>query len=259
MIRAYWTFFQKALMAHLAYGGSLLLALFAHAVGFGITLMVWTYALGQQPGREHIFGYLCLAFLLNFGFSISLEQSIGQRVREGLIATDLLKPVDFQLLYMVQAFSDMLFQLMLALIGFGLSYLAYGDALLPPDRGAALAGALSLILAFFVQYGVCFIFVQGIFLTNSNYGVVTTRNALHQTFSGAFAPLQLFPHFMVLTANFLPFRHIVYTPLACWLGWFRGAELKEALLMQAAWAFGLLLAGRLLFRSVMRHTAIQGG
>jgi ABC-2 type transport system permease protein len=256
---AYRAFFDKALQAHLAYGGSLLLSLLAQAVGFGVTIMVWNYALKDRGMATELFAYLALAFMLNFSYNLFLERTVGERIREGLVATDLLKPVDFQLLYLVQSLSDMIFQMLLTALAFLLAAIFLGRAILPAGPEAALGFFVSLHLAFLLQYGICFLFVQGIFVTNSNYGIFASRIALHQAFSGVFAPLAFFPPAFKSVAMALPFHHVVHTPIAIYLGWGKGPELAWLLAQQALWALGLLLLGRLVFHSILRHLAIQGG
>jgi ABC-2 type transport system permease protein len=258
-LRSYWNFFDKALQAHLAYGGSLLITLLASATGYLITIMIWQFAFKGRAVIPGFYAYLTLGFILTYSFNVFLERSIGERIREGLIATDLLKPVDFQLFYMVQALSDVAFQLFVALIIWLLGLWALGPGMLPASPAALGAFALSFVLAFLIQYGICFIFVQGIFLTNSNYGIMASRTALHQAFSGVFAPLTLFPPAFKAVASVLPFQHTVFTPASIYLGWIQGPQIGQALLAQALWAAGLLLLGRLLFRMVLSKISIQGG
>jgi ABC-2 type transport system permease protein len=257
--RGYKAFFDKALQAHMAYGGSLLMSLFAQAVAFGITIMIWNYALKERGQASQIFAYLTLAFMLNYAFNLFLERTIGERIREGLVATDLLKPIDFQLFYAVQSLSDMIFQILLALIVFGMGLAYLGSQLFPASLPALAYFGISLILAFAVQYGLCFCFVQGIFLTNSNYGVFATRGALHQTFSGAFAPLAFFPPSFLIAAKLMPFHCVIHTPAALYLGMIPLEAAPFALAEQAAWALGLILLGRFLFSRILGKLAIQGG
>ena len=54
---------------------------------------------------------------------MSVEFRIGQRIRQGLIATDLLKPVDFQIAQGIQALSDGLFNGALGMVFFFCGYL----------------------------------------------------------------------------------------------------------------------------------------
>jgi len=243
----------------MAYGGSLLLSLFAQSVAFGVTIMIWNYALKDRGRAPQVFAYLTLAFMLNYTFNLFLERTVGERIREGLVATDLLKPIDFQLFYAVQSLSDMIFQILLALIVFGMGLAYLGSRLFPASAASLAYFGLSLVLAFAVQYSLCFCFVQGIFLTNSNYGVFATRGALHQTFSGVFAPLALFPPAFKMLAKAMPFHCVIHTPAALYLGMIPVSEAPYALAEQGAWALGLILLGRLIFSRILSKLAIQGG
>jgi ABC-2 type transport system permease protein len=258
-LRSYNGFFVKALQAHLAYGGSLFVSLVASATQFVITVMIWNYA---QKGRQvppGFYPYLIMGSVLTFSFNVFLERSIGERIREGLVATDLLKPVDFQGFYMVQALSDVFFQALIAMAMWLVGLAVMGREMLPASPAAFGLFSLSFLLAFFVQYAVCFIFVQGIFLTNANYGIFASRVALHQAFSGAFAPITMYPAAFLAVASCLPFRHVVYTPAAIYLGWIQGPEAWTLLLEQALWAIGLTILGRICFRAILSKIAIQGG
>jgi ABC-2 type transport system permease protein len=256
--RAYKAFFASALQAHLAYTQSVFLGLAANIVGFGIILLIWRYAT-RGSSQPEFFAYLVLAHTLNFMMNIFLERSVGERIREGLIAVDLLKPVDFQLLYLTQAATDTLFQGFVALFLWGLGLAALGPVMLPANAASLFFFFVSLLLAFLVQYGICFTLVQGIFATNSNYGIFASRVSLHQAFSGTFAPLAFFPPLMQSVAYALPFHHVIHTPIQIYMGQLSGQDLRAALAAQAAWALGLLALSRMIFYRVMSGLSIQGG
>ncbi len=258
--RAYVSFFKKSLQAHLAYGGAFFVSLLANAVGFALILLVWRHAWrGPEEQRASFFAYLTIAFAVNFSLNLFLERSIGERIREGLIATDLVKPVDFQRLYMAQSLSDMLFQVFLALAAVAVAVPFLGTALAPASWAHAGYGLISLGLAFFVQYFLCFVFVQGIFITYQNYGVFATRLALHQALSGTFAPIESYPPTLRAVAEWLPFQHVVYTPTSIFLGRVPLERVSTLLLHQALWAVALYALGRWIFSLVLRQMTVQGG
>jgi ABC-2 type transport system permease protein len=258
-MRGYRSFFASALQAHMHYSGALLLNLLATGVAYLITLMIWHYAMPDPAEAHKMFAYLTLGFCLNYSFNIFLERTVGERIREGLIATDLLKPLDFQLFYLIQALSDVVYQGMIAAIVLAVGLAVLGAEMLPVSAQAAALALLSLCLAFFVQYGICFIFVQMVFLTNTNYGSVTTRQMLFQVFSGSFAPLAMYPAALKNLADLLPFKHVLYTPVAIYSGRISGAAIGGALLDQILWALALTLLGRFLFSRIALNLSIQGG
>lgn len=257
---AYAGFFRRALSSHLAYAGAVWLNLLATAAAFGLTLMVWAYARpAGDPGNPAFFAYLTLAFALNFTLGFALERHVGERIREGLIATDMLKPVDMGGIFLFQALSDMLFQSFFALAALAVGALVLGGALLPASAAAALAAAFSALLAALLQFYVCFLFVQMIFLTHSNYGPFSTRMVLHNAFAGVFAPLEAYPAPLRAAAQWLPFHHVIHTPIALWQGRLAGDQAWAALGAQAAWVLALFALSRWTFDRIRRGLSIQGG
>lgn len=256
--------FLRALRAGFAYKPALFLSLVSAALSAAIPILVWRhiYLASDQPRiipAEALFPYLLLAGCLNYAFTLNVEDRIAPRIRLGLIATDLLRPVDFQLSQLAQALSDGVFNavLMLPVLAIVVGFL--GRAALPHDAFALAAFALSVLLAFVILFAISFIFVLATFVTYSGYGVFVARKGMQQTFSGLWAPLALFPPGLRVVSEWLPFRHTIHTPLGIYLGWTRGGAVWSALGAQALWAAGLLALGRYLFGRCLRRFDIQGG
>jgi ABC-2 type transport system permease protein len=134
-----------------------------------------------------------------------------------------------------------------------------GGGLLPPSLASAALGIVSGALAFFVSFGMTFLIVQAIFVLHSGYGVVTAKIALHQVFSGLAAPLVMFPEGLRSVAVWLPFRHVIETPVTIWLGLAPPAAIPRLLVGQALWGFALIATGSLIFDAVLRRHQVQGG
>ncbi len=256
--------FVRAVRASFAYKPALLMSMLSAGFAYAIPMLVWRHIYQEnRPGQalpaSELFPYLLIAGCLNFAFAMNVEGRIAQRIRMGLIATDLLRPVDFQMAQLAQALSDGLFNLILVLPVFGLTLLFWRASALPRDAAALLAFCPSLLLSFVILFAVSFIFVQASFVTYSGYGVAAARNALQLTFSGLSAPLVLFPPGLRAVSTWLPFRHTIHTPVAIYLGWIHGARVWVALAEQLAWAMGLLLVGRFTLARALRRFEIQGG
>ena len=263
-LRAQAALFVRAARTNFAYQPAMLLGMLTVGLGYAVPMLVWRH-IYRQPGvhlpvpPSQLFPYLLLAAALNFCFFMGVEWRVGQRIRLGLIATDLLRPVDFQLTQLAQALADVCLNAVMALPFVGLAYLLWGRAALPHDGVAFVGFCASAFLALLIQFAMAFIFVQTAFITFSNYGIFVARNALQQTFSGVSAPLALFPPLLRGVAQRLPFCHTIYTPVSIYLGSISGRSIGEALAIQAAWALGLLVLGRALLRFSLRYLEIQGG
>lgn len=263
-LRAQLALFARAVRTSFAYKPALLLGMLTVGVSYAVPMLVWrhvyearTVPLAVPAGR--LFPYLLLAASLQFVCFMGVESRIGQRIRLGLIATDLLRPVDFQLTQLTQALADVLLNVTMVLPFVALSYALWGSAALPHDGLALLGFCASVFFALLIQFAISFIFVQTAFVTLSNYGVFVARTALQLTFSGISAPLALFPPALRAVAEGLPFCHTIHTPVSIYLGAIGGRAILDALVIQALWAVGLLLTGRWLLGISLRYLEIQGG
>lgn len=263
-LRAQAALFVRALRTNFAYQPAMFLGMFTVAISYVVPMLVWrhVYAVRSQPAEvpaQFLFPYLLLASALNFCSFLGVEWRVGQRIRLGLIATDLLRPVDFQLTQLSQALSDLVLNVVMVLPFVAVAYALWGRLALPHDVWALSAFLVSALLGLLIQFAVAYIFVQTAFFTMSNYGVFVARTAMQQTFSGVSAPLALFPPALRGVTEYLPFCHTIHTPVAIYLGAVPLERVPGLLLVQVAWALGLLLAGRALLRLSLRYLEIQGG
>lgn len=263
-LRAQTALFVRAARTSFAYKPAMLLGMATVAIAYAVPLLVWRHVYAARgdalavPARQ-LFPYLLLAASLNFCFFLGVESRVGQRIRMGLIATDLLRPVDFQLTQLSQAMADVLLNVTLVLPFVALAYALWGSAALPHDELALVGFFASALLALLIHFAIAFLFVQATFITFSNYGVFVARTALMQAFSGISAPLALFPPALRHVAEYLPFCQTIHTPISIYLGTISGASIWQSLAVQAAWALGLLLIGRASLSVALRYLEIQGG
>jgi ABC-2 type transport system permease protein len=263
-LKGYASLFHRSLKASFAYRATTVTSLLTAIVAYAVPMLVWRQVYAQNPSGVHIsqaqmFPYLLLACCVNYSLGMSVEFRISQRIRMGLIATDLLKPLDFQVAQGVQSVSDGLFNGALGMTVFFCGYLFLGPEVFPANWAAFGLFILSYLLAFLIMYGICFIFVQGAFYTYSGYGILTARMALQYTFSGMSAPLTLYPAFLGAIGRWLPFQHTIFTPVSIYMGWVQGAQAWRLIGEQALWVLGLFLAGKILMNQALKQLEIQGG
>jgi ABC-2 type transport system permease protein len=263
-LRSYTALFVRSARANFAYRQSLLPSLLSAGVAYAVPVLVWRHVYAMNPHSLSVpssamFPYLLLAGCLNFALAMNVESRMGQRIRTGMIATDLLKPVDLQLAQASQALSDGVFNAFLCVPIALVAYVTLGDGLLPASAVALLAFVLSAVLAFLILFSISFLFVQAAFYTYSGYGIFAARTALQQTFSGLSAPLALFPAWLRDTSEWLPFRHTIHSPISIYLGWIQGAALLRTLALQVAWLLLLFGLGRWALTRALRRLEIQGG
>jgi ABC-2 type transport system permease protein len=263
-IRGFAALTRVAVRGRITYGWSLLTTLVVSMLGYCIFFLVW-YAIYREAGglaalpRDVLFGYLALAFLVNFTLDVDVEVRFAQRLRDGLIAFDLLRPIGFLPCQLAQALGDVVTNFCLVLPLAAVAWFFLGDAVLPQSLGSAVLGIVSAVLSFGIAFSLRYLIIQALFVVDSAYGLAYARLALHQAFSGVAAPIAMFPPALATLATALPFRHIVEVPVLIWQGRLDAASIPMALGVQAVWAAGLLTLASLAFHSAVKRLQLQGG
>jgi ABC-2 type transport system permease protein len=183
---------------------------------------------------------------------------LAWRIRDGSIATDLLRPLDPQRYWLAydlgRAPYHFLFRgippFVLGAVVFELRY---------PSPLDALAFLVSLTLAVLVSFGFRFIYNSVAFWLLDFRGVVTLSTTIVVFFSGMAIPLRFMPHALRELCYALPFGSVIQTPVDIWLGKREGVALIGVLALQLFWAIALLGIGRLVLRRATRKVVVQGG
>jgi ABC-2 type transport system permease protein len=183
---------------------------------------------------------------------------LAWRIRDGSIATDLLRPLDPQRYWLAHDLGRAPYHLLFrGLPPFILGALVFD--LHYPSPLDALAFVVSLLLAVVISFGFRFIYNSVAFWLLDFRGVVTLSTTIVVFFSGMAIPLRFMPHALRELCYALPFGSVIQTPVDVWLGKRAGAALVGVLALQAFWAIALLGMGRLVLRRATRKVVVQGG
>jgi ABC-2 type transport system permease protein len=206
---------------------------------------------------EEMIGYV---FITVFIYSYTLGDTIfmiSSRVKKGMIAQDLIRPVDFQLRFF---FTD--------LGGKSILLLANGLALLlaitlftiPHPTSLTQWGAflLSLFLAGCIHFYLDFIISLISFHVTNLWGIVITHEAIFELCSGALIPLTFFPEQIQHFFHWLPWSQIIFTPATIYLNK-STIPVTESLITQGFWVIFLLVFGRIFFHLAIKKVTIHGG
>jgi ABC-2 type transport system permease protein len=185
-------------------------------------------------------------------------QELALRIRDGSIATDLVRPLDPQRYWLAydlgRAPYHFVFRGFLPFVFGALVFRLHAPS--PLDTVAFL---VSLTVAVVVSLGFRFLYNLAAFWLVDIRGVITVSLSLSLFLSGMVMPLSFFPGWLGDVAHALPFASIVQTPIDIWLGKHHGAALAGAIVLQAFWALVFLGLGRLVLRAGSRKLVIQGG
>ena len=243
-----------------AHRGDLLLQLAGSAIIVVLNGALWTAATRGQPTiagieADALVTYAVAAWIAAGAVSTRVAEELGERVRDGEIAADLLRPASlFGYRYAMDA--GRVSAVLLARVG---PLLALGATLFPvalPDRLSTWAlWALSLAVGHFVSFGLAFLFGLAAARVRYTAGLSLLRTTVLSLFSGALIPLELFGGGAADALRALPFAALAWGPASVFLG----RDPAPILLSGVAWGLALWALCELGWRRVATTLTVQGG
>ncbi|MDC7225097.1 MAG: ABC-2 family transporter protein [Spirochaetales bacterium] len=185
--------------------------------------------------------------------------TMGFRIRNGDVALDLLRPINLQGQRFVESFSYFLTEIIWVNIPVILLMIFALGISLPPTLGAALAFPLSILIGFFIGFAFNMVILTLAFWTRNVFGAQIAKRAVVDIFAGTLIPFQLFPQWLQVVVEHLPFKGMAYIPLSIWTGAISGRAIPLALLEQLAWAGLMYVIALFIWRKAMRIIIIHGG
>jgi ABC-2 type transport system permease protein len=260
-----------ALVERMAYRTDFVVSTFLRFLPMVTTILLWTAVYvgagmsesGQLGGfsLDEMISYLLLVHISRMFSSMpGLAQGIARDIRDGGLKKYLLQPIEM-LPYLVsyRAAHKAAYITMTALPYALLFYLCRHYFTGWPDAWT-LAGYVAALLMGFV---VGFFFEAAIgmlgfwFLEVSSFLYVI--NTLTFFLSGHMFPFDLLPGWFAALLRSLPFQYLAYFPATIFLGKVHGLALVQGLVIQLAWATGLIMLASLMYRRGLRRYSAYGG
>jgi len=263
MMMPYLAFAKKSFLSRSAYR-------FDHFMGILNTCLqifiFWEIYKALYGGREEVDGITLTMVATNFILSMGLkavfcvdDYFLPNKVWDGSIANEFLRPVSFRGRMLAENFGSALFKVIFhffpALI---LSVLLIG--INPPKNGV-------MLLLFFVSaglgYGVLwtlsFAVQAAAFWAINIWSLATLKDLLVNVFSGTMIPLWFMPVWMYELLAFTPFPYIYFTPVQIYLGQLSYGEIGRQCCIQVIWIAIIHLLGSILWHKGQKKLVVQGG
>ena len=202
--------------------------------------------------------YVFAAFLCSNVFSMGFEMETAQRIIQGDMILDLLKPVSYRGMLFFRMLGSAGMEIAATIVLVGGIYLAVNgvSSLLPVNSDLFF---ISLFLGMWIKFGIQYLFSLLCFYTDNAYGVTKAREVLTNFLSGALVPLAMFPGIFRQAVKWLPFSGILDTPCCIFLGMLTPREMLCRMLVQCLWIALLWAAGELLGKKAFGVISMYGG
>lgn len=185
---------------------------------------------------------------------------IADRIKDGDVAVDFLRPLDVQAAAITTEVGKSLFNL----IPRGLPSVLIGGLVvgmaLPDEPAAYVVGAVSMLLGIVLSAATVYAWVAA-----PGFWIVETRGLqlLYMVVSGflagLFVPIWIFPQWLQVVAQATPFPSMLMYPVDVVSGRADFGQSVVLIGIQLAWLAGVVAAGQVLTRAGRRHLEVQGG
>ena len=262
-IKPYLAYAEKSFLARSAYR-------FEHFMGILNTVLrvfiYWEIYRTLYGGRTEVDGITMMMVTTNFVLSLCMDAIfsvndffIPDKIRDGSIANELLRPISIQGRMVAESLGNVLFELIFRFVPALLVSVLLVGVLPPKNIVMLLFFLLSALLGYGVLWSISFTTQMLSFWLINVWSIVTIKNVLVNVLSGSMIPLWFMPEWMSGIIRFTPFASIYFTPVQIYLGQLSYQEILYKYLIQVFWIAVVCLAGNGLWLKGQKKLVVQGG
>lgn len=261
-LRPYIEFARKAFAREATYRMEVFTEIGSLIVRVYLMRSLWTalYAQNLAPSNlplHAMITYSTVALLMSLILEVDGTRLIREKLREGTIATDLMKPIVVPFYF----FSDGVGQtglhalLIIPSVAFAL-LLVHVDLPSLPVLGVFF---VSFLLGYLVNFFVNFLMNAVAFWTLETFAVQLIVRWVSDLLSGQLIPLTFFPGVLGRIVGALPFAAIYSTPLLIYVGVIKPEDYTRYLSAQVLWLVLFSGLSWVVWRAAARRVVVQGG
>lgn len=268
-LKVYLPFASNELKRQMAYKGAFYLFLFISLFGSFISYYLWKAVYGSANSttiggltQQEMIIYVFMTYVTSSMVTISLADWVSEDVVKGLVAMNLIKPIDYRMSLIWRAGGQMLYRFLMpgVFVWIGLEIYKHYVLGMPFVKFTTVlcflcSAAMSFLL--YVLFDFCFGMIA--FFTTYIFGMLMAKEAVLSFLMGQLIPLSMFPGWAQKIFEFLPFPSMVYTPVMIYLGKYQGSELVFALGRQFVWIVLLYALGSIVWNRVTKRLVVLGG
>lgn len=208
------------------------------------------------------FSMVTTNFIISLGLTNAFsknEMFLQDKIKQGTIANELLKPVNFKLRMLFEDMGDGFFKVIFNFLPAVLISVLFTELEPPAGILSFVMCLLSSVLGYIVLWYISFIFQTLSFWLFNVWGLITIKNVVVNILSGTLLPLWFMPEPILNIIKFTPFDSIFFTPVQIYLGQIQGFEILLYFWKQLLWAVILYFVGELLWSKGIKKLVVQGG
>lgn len=223
---------------------------------------LWTalYAQNAAPSNlplHSMITYATVAMLMSLVLEVDGTRLIREKIREGSIATDLMKPISLPLYYFSDGVGQTVLHALLVVPSLLCALLLVHIDVPGPATFAAFL--LAFAIGYCVNFFVNFLMNSIAFWTLETFAAQLIVRWASDLLSGQIIPLTFFPGLLGRIVFALPFAAIYSTPLLIYVGLVPPDRWAVSIEIQLVWLLLFAALSTVVWRAASRKVVIQGG
>jgi ABC-2 type transport system permease protein len=262
-LEPYLQFMRKAMAREATYRFDVFTTIASVLVRVYLLRMVWVALYLRNPRHagdlplHAIITYSTVALLMGLVMDIDQTRSLHDKLHDGSIATDFMKPISVPLYLFADGTGEVLFHATLIVPSLVLAlFIVHVDV---PGPLTLAAFFVSFLLGYMVGFFLNFLLNCIAFWTLEIHAFQMIVTWVTDLFGGEIIPLVIFPAFLQKIAFALPFAAMFSTPLLIYVGATPSSRYVEVIGVQALWVVVLAAIGSVVWRAGARRVVVQGG
>ena len=246
------------------YKTDMIMRVASHFLALFVQVSIWHVLFAARSSSngvtvQDMVTYVILGMLISSLTSSYIDYKIAERVQDGSIAIDFIRPVNFKYYTICEDMGEaglMSFVTTVPACVFGALY--WGLRL--PEKPitlilflATLTGGIMVVIHLNYTLGLLS------FWFKDSYHVDWLFGAMRAVFSGAFVPLWFYPPALRIVSEAFPWQLASFAPLAVFLEKTPSSGAIKVLILQAVWLGALLGIERMLWRKAQEKIEVYGG
>jgi ABC-2 type transport system permease protein len=201
--------------------------------------------------------YATVALLMSLILEVDGTRLIREKLREGTIATDLMKPISVPMYFFSDGVGQTMLHALLVVPSLLFALLLVHIDVPPPATLAVFA--LSFLLGYCVNFFLNFLMNSIAFWTLETFALQLIVRWVSDLLSGQIIPLMFFPGLLGRIVFALPFAAIYSTPLLIFVGVIPSRQWIPYLFAQLLWLALFSVLSTFVWRAASRRVVVQGG
>lgn len=262
-MRAYAEFAIKKFQNKMAYKLDFFMGIVNTVITIVVYLCIYKALYGNAAEIDGItFQMVATNFVISLGLSSAFEYDemfLQNKIKDGSITNDFLKPVNFIFRLLSENMGEGCFKILFHFLPAVVITLLH-TRLCPPKCILYLfVMFVSIILGYLILWLISLIIQTWSFWLFSVWGIITIKNVFVRILSGTMLPMWFMPDFLKKIIAFTPFESIYFTPVQIYLGEISGMELFSKMAVQLLWIGILGCIAGFFWKKGVKKLVVQGG